>query len=82
MYRHFCEAIFFVKTDPEVPKREIEMCEIEEIWQPAKFYCSKIELIHSRSLFMKLSLTCRICKPQNMMCLTIGKYNLYKHDKN
>ncbi len=32
---------------PEVPKREIKMGEIEENWQPAKFYCSEIKLIYS-----------------------------------
>ena len=32
---------------PKVPEREIKMGEIEEIWQPAKFYCSEIKLIYS-----------------------------------
>ncbi len=35
---------------PEVPKREIKMGEIEENWQPAKFYCSEIKLIYSTFL--------------------------------
>ncbi len=37
----------FVRKDPKVPKREIKMAEIEENWQPAKFYCSEIKLIYS-----------------------------------
>ncbi len=34
---------------PGVPNREIKMGEIEENWQAAKFYCSEIKLIYSRS---------------------------------
>ncbi len=37
----------FVRKDPDVPKCEIKMGEIEENWQTAKFYCSEIKLIYS-----------------------------------
>ncbi len=49
MKEHFC---------PEVPKCEIKMGEIKGNWQPAKFYCSEIKLIHSirGSVFLALYL--------------------------
>ncbi len=40
-----------------VPKREIKMGEIEENWQPAKFYCSEIKLIYSNTLPSKRNAT-------------------------
>ncbi len=43
----FSEATFFVRKDPEVPKREIKMGEIEGNRQPAKFYCCEIKSIYS-----------------------------------
>ncbi len=42
------ESNIFIRKDPEVPKHEIKMGEIEGNWQPEKFYASKIKLIYSK----------------------------------
>ncbi len=53
--QHFC---------PEVSKREIKMGEIEENWQPAKFYCSGIKLIYSIELFI-IPIICQYTRGTN-----------------
>ena len=46
MLQAFLWSNIIVREDPEVPKREIKMGEIEENWQSAKFYSSEIKLIY------------------------------------